>query len=83
MQNILVLGRGQDLDQPKNDEKPKIVPTVTLEVSPEEGERLALAAKEGLITLALRGYTETARCFHKWDQDVNSDAVRKKAGTCF
>jgi pilus assembly protein CpaB len=60
LQNILVLGRGQDLDQPKNDEKPKIVPTVTLQVTPEEGERLALASKEGFITLALRGYTETA-----------------------
>jgi pilus assembly protein CpaB len=58
LQNILVLGRGQDIDQPKGDEKPKIVPTVTLEVSPEEGERLALAAKEGQITLALRGWTE-------------------------
>ena len=58
LQNILVLGRGQDIDQPKGDEKPKIVPTVTLEVTPEEGERLALAAKEGQITLALRGWTE-------------------------
>jgi pilus assembly protein CpaB len=60
LQNILVLGRGQDIDQPKGDEKPKIVPTVTLEVTPEEGERLALAAKEGQITLALRGWSETA-----------------------
>jgi pilus assembly protein CpaB len=60
LQNILVLGRGQDIDQPKGDEKAKIVPTVTLEVTPEEGERLALAAKEGQITLALRGWTETA-----------------------
>jgi pilus assembly protein CpaB len=58
LQNILVLGRGQDIDQPKGDEKPKIVPTVTLEVTPDEGERLALAAKEGQITLALRGWTE-------------------------
>jgi pilus assembly protein CpaB len=58
LQNILVLGRGQDIDHPKGDEKPKIVPTVTLEVTPEEGERLALAAKEGQITLALRGWTE-------------------------
>jgi pilus assembly protein CpaB len=58
LQNILVLGKGQDIDQPKNEEKPKIVPTVTLEVSPAEGERLALAAKEGQITLALRGWTE-------------------------
>jgi pilus assembly protein CpaB len=58
LQNILVLGKGQDIEQPKTGEKPKIVPTVTLEVTPEEGERLALAAKEGFITLALRGWTE-------------------------
>jgi pilus assembly protein CpaB len=58
LQNILVLGRGQDVEQPKGDEKPKIVPTVTLEVTPDEGERLALASKEGQITLALRGWTE-------------------------
>jgi pilus assembly protein CpaB len=58
LQNILVLGRGQDIDQPKGDEKPKIVPTVTLEVTPAEGERLALASKEGQITLALLGWTE-------------------------
>ncbi len=59
LQNLMVLGKGQDIEQPKNGEKPQIVPTVTLEVTPEEGERLALAAKEGQITLALRGWTET------------------------
>jgi pilus assembly protein CpaB len=57
LQNLLVLGIGQDLETQKNGEKPKVVPTVTMEVSPEEGERLALAAKEGHITLALRGWT--------------------------
>lgn len=60
LQNILVLGKGQDIEVPKSGEKPKIVPTVTLEVTPGDGARLALAAKEGQITLALRGWTETA-----------------------
>jgi pilus assembly protein CpaB len=60
LQNLLVLGRGQDIDQPKADEKPKIVPTVTLEVTPDQGEKLALAAKQGQIILALRGWTEAA-----------------------
>jgi pilus assembly protein CpaB len=32
-----------------------VVPTVTLEVTPEEGERLALSAQEGRISLILRG----------------------------
>ncbi len=53
LQNLLVLGVGQEIEQ-KPGEKPKVVPTVTLEVTPEEGESLALAAKEGHITLALR-----------------------------
>ncbi|MGQ9921590.1 MAG: Flp pilus assembly protein CpaB [Desulfobacca sp.] len=57
LQNLLVLGRGQDIEQKEGD-KPKVVPTVTLQVTPAEAERLALAAKEGQITLALRGYTE-------------------------
>lgn len=57
LQNLLVLGKGQDIEQ-KDSDKPKVVPTVTLQVTPEEAERLALAAKEGHITLALRGYTE-------------------------
>ena len=53
-QNLKVLGTGQNLETRPGD-KPKIVPTVTLEVSPEQGERLALAAQEGRISLVLRG----------------------------
>lgn len=58
LQNLPVLGIGQDIEQHRGGEKPKVVPTVTLEVTPEESEKLALAAKEGNITLALRGWTE-------------------------
>jgi pilus assembly protein CpaB len=53
-QNLKVLGTGQKLENRPGD-KPQIVPTVTLEVSPEIGERLALAAQEGRISLVLRG----------------------------
>ena len=53
-QNLKVLGTGQNLENRPGD-KPQIVPTVTLEVSPEQGERLALAAQEGRISLVLRG----------------------------
>jgi pilus assembly protein CpaB len=53
-QNLKVLGTGQRLENRPGD-KPVIVPTVTLEVTPEEGERLALAAQEGRISLVLRG----------------------------
>jgi pilus assembly protein CpaB len=53
-QNLKVLGTGQKMENRPGD-KPQIVPTVTLEVTPEEGERLALAAQEGRISLVLRG----------------------------
>ena len=53
-QNLKVLGTGQKLENRPGD-KPQIVPTVTLEVAPEQGERLALAAQEGRISLVLRG----------------------------
>lgn len=53
-QNLKVLGIGQKLENRPGD-KPQIVPTVTLEVTPEQGERLALAAQEGRISLVVRG----------------------------
>jgi pilus assembly protein CpaB len=53
-QNLKVLGTGQKTVQNPED-KPQIVPTVTLEVTPEQGERLALAAQQGRISLVLRG----------------------------
>ncbi len=54
LQNLRVLGTGQRIESRPGD-KPQVVPTVTLEISPEEGERLALAAQEGRISLVLRG----------------------------
>jgi pilus assembly protein CpaB len=53
-QNLRVLGIGQRIEARPGD-KPQVVPTVTLEVTPEEGEQLALAAQEGRISLVLRG----------------------------
>lgn len=60
LQNIQVLGVGQEMLGAKPGEKAKVVPTVTLEVTPEEGEKLALAAKEGHLSLALRGWQDPA-----------------------
>ena len=57
LQNLRVLGVGQRIDRTSGD-KPQVVPTVTLEVSPEEGERLALADREGRIFLILRPQKE-------------------------
>jgi pilus assembly protein CpaB len=54
LQNVLVLATGPDLDRKGKEEKPSSVKVITLEVTPEEGEKLALAATEGKIVLALR-----------------------------
>jgi len=60
LQNLRVLGTGQKIEKRPGD-KPQVVPTVTLEVSPEEGEALALAAQEGRIFLVLRSPRDQER----------------------
>jgi pilus assembly protein CpaB len=51
---VQVLTAGTRLEQDKKDGKPMQVTVVTLLVTPEEAERLALASSEGQIHLALR-----------------------------
>jgi len=59
LENILVLASGPEFTEPqKKGEKPAQVDVITLEVSPEEGEKLALAATEGKIQLALRNFSD-------------------------
>jgi pilus assembly protein CpaB len=55
LQNLKVLGTGQKKENIPGEDLVKIVPTVTLEVTPEQGENLALAAQQGRISLVLRG----------------------------
>lgn len=69
-QNLKILGIGQKIENRPGD-KPLIVPTVTLEVTPQEGERLALAAQEGRISLVLRASSD-----HKLVETPGTDAVR-------
>ena len=52
--NIPVLTAGTRLEQDKKDGKPMAVNVVTLLVTPEQSERLALASTEGKVQLALR-----------------------------
>jgi pilus assembly protein CpaB len=59
LENLLVLATGTELEKSGKQEKPSQVDVITLEVTPEEGERLALAASEGKLQLALRNYTDT------------------------
>jgi pilus assembly protein CpaB len=55
LQNIKVLASGQNIDQPKNgDREAQSVKAVTLQVTPEEAEKLALAATEGKLQLVMR-----------------------------
>ena len=54
LQNIKVLANGQNIDRPKNDREPETVKAVTLQVTPEQAEKLALAATEGKLQLVMR-----------------------------
>jgi pilus assembly protein CpaB len=52
--NVPVLTAGTRMEQDQRDGKPMQVTVVTLAVTPEQAERLALASTEGKIQLALR-----------------------------
>ncbi len=54
LENILVLATGTEIEKTGKQEKPSQVDVITLEVTPGEGEKLALAATEGKLQLALR-----------------------------
>jgi pilus assembly protein CpaB len=54
LENVLVLASGGDLSRKGKDEDPVQAKVVTLEVTPEEAEKLALATTEGNLRLALR-----------------------------
>jgi pilus assembly protein CpaB len=54
LQNIKVLAIGKSIEQ--REDKPVEVPTVTLLVSPDQAEKLTLAARYEPVRLALRNY---------------------------
>lgn len=53
LQNITILGIDQENDQTR--ERPEVARTATVEVSPEQAQKLALAQQVGTLSLALRG----------------------------
>ena len=57
LQNIEVLAVAQEIEK-KNDE-PEEVKVVTLLVTPEQSEKLALASHEGQLRLSMRNYTDS------------------------
>ncbi len=54
LQNIKVLASGQNIDKPKNEKEAERVKAVTLQVTPEQAEKLALAQSEGKLQLVMR-----------------------------
>jgi pilus assembly protein CpaB len=63
LQDVPVLAIGQIIAQEKKDEKPQVVPTVTMDVTPGDAEKLAVASTQGRLQLVLRraGDTDVAK----------------------
>jgi len=59
LQNKRVLSVAQSTEQ--KDGKPQLARSITLEVTPEEAEKLSLASQEGQIVMALRGLGDDAQ----------------------
>jgi pilus assembly protein CpaB len=64
LENLLVLATGTQIEE--NDKgEPAPVDVYTLEVTPEEGEKLTLAATRGKLQFALRNVTDGETVFTK------------------
>jgi pilus assembly protein CpaB len=66
LQNVVVLAIDQLTDEKR--EKPQVARTATVEVAPEDAQKLALAMQVGTLSLALRNVVAT--------EPVVSDRVR-------
>jgi pilus assembly protein CpaB len=83
LQNKRVLSVAQSTEQ--KDGKPQLARSITLEVTPEEAEKLSLAQQEGQIVLALRGVgdegdTKTVGSFKKDLLAVTAPARKGSGG---
>jgi pilus assembly protein CpaB len=58
LQNVPVLATGQITEQKEG--KPVVVPTVTLDLTPDDSEKIVLAASKGTLQLLLRNITDSA-----------------------
>jgi len=56
LEDVQVLAAGKVIEQ--KDNKPVTVNTVTLALSPEDSEKLALASNDGIIQLVMRNFTD-------------------------
>jgi pilus assembly protein CpaB len=58
LQNVPILATGQITDQKEG--KPVVVPTVTLDLTPDDAEKLVLAGSKGSLQLLLRNISDIA-----------------------
>jgi pilus assembly protein CpaB len=81
LQNKRVLSVAQSTEQ--KDGKPQVARSITLEVSPEEAEKLSLAYQEGPIVLALRGVGDDTepKTIGSNKNDLLALGTRKATGT--
>jgi len=59
LEDVMVLAVGQSIEG--KDSKPTAVNTVTLAVTPEDAEKLALASNDGTIQLGMRNFADTEK----------------------
>lgn len=57
LQNVEVLAVAQEVENKKDE--PELVKVVTVLVTPQDAERLALATREGVLHLAMRNYADS------------------------
>ena len=70
LENALVLAVGQHLERNSSGD-PQTAPVITLQVTPEDAQKLALAGSEGRIQLALRNLVDS--------EQENLDSVKNTA----
>src|ERR1041384_5958124 len=58
LQHIKVLASGPKIDSPENQREPTNAKAVTLQVTPQQAEKLVLAANEGKLQLVMRNYSD-------------------------
>lgn len=71
LQSIKVLASGAKIDSPENQRDPTSVKAVTLQVTPEQAEKLVLAANEGKLQLVMRNYGD--------QEDTQTKGVNKNS----
>jgi pilus assembly protein CpaB len=77
LEDVAVIAVGQNLER-NSEGKPQTAPVITLLVSPDDAEKLTLAASQGHIQLALRNPLDTGQ---ETVPAVNSGALYKNMST--